>query len=65
MKNEFPIDISNYHLNDVIKKKHETPKVPAQTVPKKEINVLHPYLGNGFECGGSIKEIYGVLLRIY
>ena len=50
MQNGFPIGIINYHL------KHEMPKVPAQTVPKKEINVLLPYLGNGLSVDKALKN---------
>ena len=43
-RNGYPRGIITYNMNDVVNK-HNKPKDPITTVPKKEIFIVLPYLG--------------------
>ena len=43
--NGYPMETVKYHMNDVIEKHQNKPKDPVQTVKKKEVLIVLPFLG--------------------
>ena len=53
-----------YHMNDVIEKRQNKPKVPVQTVKKKEVLIVLPFLGYHShltkQLRSCINKFYGI-----
>ena len=44
--NGYPMGTVKYHMNDVIEKHQNKPKDPVQTVKKKEVLIVLPFIGH-------------------
>ena len=63
--NGYPMGTVKYHMNDVIDKHQNKPKDPVQTVKKKEVLIVLPFLGHHSkhltkQLRSRINKFYGI-----
>ena len=59
--NGYRIGTVKYHMNDVIEKHQNKPKDPVQTVKKKEVLIVLPFLGHHSKhLRSCINKFYGI-----